>query len=191
MTVAHLEAVAPERCELVGCVVPRDREMLGRGSEVLADGQDVHVLGAQVPHRHQQLVPLLPQPAHDPRLRERAGIHRFGPSQELERARIPTARPRQPVQSLDGLEVVVQRSEEHTSELQSPCNLVCRLLLEKKKMTKIEHVTGSPSTSTTRRLHTASPSIYPPHRHLATSYVRILTARAHKPHGNVVPCSHA
>src|SRR5256885_6360776 len=28
---------------------------------------------------------------------------------------------------------VLPRSEEHTSELQSPCNLVCRLLLEKKK----------------------------------------------------------
>src|SRR5256885_10943204 len=28
------------------------------------------------------------------------------------------------------------RSEEHTSELQSPCNLVCRLLLEKKKKYK-------------------------------------------------------
>src|SRR2546426_4917702 len=28
------------------------------------------------------------------------------------------------------------RSEEHTSELQSPCNLVCRLLLEKKKKQK-------------------------------------------------------
>src|SRR5256885_9474593 len=27
----------------------------------------------------------------------------------------------------------LHRSEEHTSELQSPCNLVCRLLLEKKK----------------------------------------------------------
>src|SRR5256885_8103228 len=27
----------------------------------------------------------------------------------------------------------IVRSEEHTSELQSPCNLVCRLLLEKKK----------------------------------------------------------
>src|SRR3989454_5917452 len=27
----------------------------------------------------------------------------------------------------------LRRSEEHTSELQSPCNLVCRLLLEKKK----------------------------------------------------------
>src|ERR1039457_2691539 len=32
------------------------------------------------------------------------------------------------------------RSEEHTSELQSPCNLVCRLLLEKKKYTQ-EHQT--------------------------------------------------
>src|SRR2546426_7011340 len=30
-------------------------------------------------------------------------------------------------------ERVGRRSEEHTSELQSPCNLVCRLLLEKKK----------------------------------------------------------
>src|SRR2546426_5108002 len=29
---------------------------------------------------------------------------------------------------------VRDRSEEHTSELQSPCNLVCRLLLEKKKL---------------------------------------------------------
>src|SRR5256885_1758657 len=28
---------------------------------------------------------------------------------------------------------IMRRSEEHTSELQSPCNLVCRLLLEKKK----------------------------------------------------------
>src|SRR5256885_13050757 len=30
-------------------------------------------------------------------------------------------------------ETADRRSEEHTSELQSPCNLVCRLLLEKKK----------------------------------------------------------
>src|SRR5256885_4990410 len=30
-----------------------------------------------------------------------------------------------------------KRSEEHTSELQSPCNLVCRLLLEKKKKTRV------------------------------------------------------
>src|SRR2546426_8147951 len=31
------------------------------------------------------------------------------------------------------------RSEEHTSELQSPCNLVCRLLLEKKKNNRTKH----------------------------------------------------
>src|SRR5256885_7668778 len=36
-----------------------------------------------------------------------------------------------------GVEDGHSRSEEHTSELQSPCNLVCRLLLEKKK--KIEN----------------------------------------------------
>src|SRR5256885_6783786 len=34
-----------------------------------------------------------------------------------------------------------RRSEEHTSELQSPCNLVCRLLLEKKKKRTVEYLT--------------------------------------------------
>src|SRR2546426_6739139 len=34
------------------------------------------------------------------------------------------------------------RSEEHTSELQSPCNLVCRLLLEKKKKNRIDILNG-------------------------------------------------
>src|SRR2546426_7019404 len=33
-----------------------------------------------------------------------------------------------------------RRSEEHTSELQSPCNLVCRLLLEKKKKKQLVNV---------------------------------------------------
>src|SRR2546426_6845627 len=37
------------------------------------------------------------------------------------------------VEAIAGLTRLAQRSEEHTSELQSPCNLVCRLLLEKKK----------------------------------------------------------
>src|SRR5256885_13033745 len=35
--------------------------------------------------------------------------------------------------------VLWSRSEEHTSELQSPCNLVCRLLLEKKNHTQHMH----------------------------------------------------
>src|SRR5256885_11503675 len=41
---------------------------------------------------------------------------------------------RLPSASLLDTAVKLRRSEEHTSELQSPCNLVCRLLLEKKKM---------------------------------------------------------
>src|SRR2546426_8569261 len=49
--------------------------------------------------------------------------------------------PRQPIPDGSGWPVPTpagtsspgRRSEEHTSELQSPCNLVCRLLLEKKK----------------------------------------------------------
>src|SRR5256885_9814781 len=36
------------------------------------------------------------------------------------------------------------RSEEHTSELQSPCNLVCRLLLEKKKLHTVTPVRTLP-----------------------------------------------
>src|SRR5256885_10036437 len=35
------------------------------------------------------------------------------------------------------------RSEEHTSELQSPCNLVCRLLLEKKNNTYVDTTQSS------------------------------------------------
>src|SRR5256885_16614581 len=35
--------------------------------------------------------------------------------------------------SVSATQNFADRSEEHTSELQSPCNLVCRLLLEKKK----------------------------------------------------------
>src|SRR5256885_152152 len=40
------------------------------------------------------------------------------------------------VSDVDALRQQLLRSEEHTSELQSPCNLVCRLLLEKKKKPK-------------------------------------------------------
>src|SRR3989454_6037320 len=41
-----------------------------------------------------------------------------------------------------------ERSEEHTSELQSPCNLVCRLLLEKKKKHDSTRYTPSYHTRT-------------------------------------------
>src|SRR5256885_5343144 len=57
-----------------------------------------------------------------------AGLHLDGPAPE---------RPRKLLGDLLVLEgYQAGRSEEHTSELQSPCNLVCRLLLEKKKNSK-------------------------------------------------------
>src|SRR5256885_8559693 len=46
---------------------------------------------------------------------------------------------------------IPERSEEHTSELQSPCNLVCRLLLEKKKK-KVTHLALSPPNNHHRAL---------------------------------------
>src|SRR5205807_4925139 len=47
--------------------------------------------------------------------------------------RWPTAQSRSKTIIWHILQCCHDRSEEHTSELQSPCNLVCRLLLEKKK----------------------------------------------------------
>src|SRR5256885_12861722 len=45
------------------------------------------------------------------------------------------------------------RSEEHTSELQSPCNLVCRLLLEKKKIqSQAAHRASAPTGARTSHL---------------------------------------
>src|SRR5256885_7272870 len=48
-------------------------------------------------------------------------------------ARFHPERPEGPGPDVAFARAVATRSEEHTSELQSPCNLVCRLLLEKKK----------------------------------------------------------
>src|SRR2546426_2174167 len=59
------------------------------------------------------------------RQRARRSLGKRGPPNP-----IPASRKREPMRGSI-------RSEEHTSELQSPCNLVCRLLLEKKKNERI------------------------------------------------------
>src|SRR5256885_10234784 len=51
-----------------------------------------------------------------------------------------------------------ERSEEHTSELQSPCNLVCRLLLEKKKK-KCDTTPEFAASAGIRRVHEHSTRI--------------------------------
>src|SRR5256885_8126794 len=66
---------------------------------------------------------------------------------------------------------IFDRSEEHTSELQSPCNLVCRLLLEKKNnvlLAKIPaaHAVRAPSPHTTIPLVSANClPVTPAHAH--------------------------
>src|SRR5256885_2405465 len=54
-----------------------------------------------------------------------------------------------------------QRSEEHTSELQSPCNLVCRLLLEKTECSVLARSTSAPQRSrcTSLLVHRSSPRL--------------------------------
>src|SRR5256885_12151849 len=64
------------------------------------------------------------------RLHDAGGIHRASPVEN--RAQIPELAPVE-VAKLAMPRLDDHRSEEHTSELQSPCNLVCRLLLEKTK----------------------------------------------------------
>src|SRR2546430_13493344 len=51
---------------------------------------------------------------------------------------------------------VVYRSEEHTSELQSQSNLVCRLLLEKKKKRSAQPPAGGPHAGTAARYRIAN-----------------------------------
>src|SRR2546426_3272592 len=68
-------------------------------------------------------------------------------------ARVPRDRtPRRPGRC----RIRAPRSEEHTSELQSPCNLVCRLLLEKKKkkLKNAYRTQMTTSTATTKKHHT-------------------------------------
>src|SRR5256885_3682255 len=53
------------------------------------------------------------------------------------------------------------RSEEHTSELQSPCNLVCRLLLEKKKSQTTTLTTADHTTIASREAGVSDDRIIP------------------------------
>src|SRR5256885_6774803 len=59
---------------------------------------------------------------------------------EISRTQVQRIQPRDLCQPQFHLVQPHNRSEEHTSELQSPCNLVCRLLLEKKNLSHLAAV---------------------------------------------------
>src|SRR5256885_3274546 len=77
----------------------------------------------------------------------------------------------------------LDRSEEHTSELQSPCNLVCRLLLEKKKKKIYDLVHARIiRTDPMLRCHVVDPA------HPRDRIIRILSPRE-VPDASVMPSS--
>src|SRR5256885_11929819 len=61
-------------------------------------------------------------------------LHRLVPGRQWPRNALARAYSHQGPHAHQQAQAAQRRSEEHTSELQSPCNLVCRLLLEKKKL---------------------------------------------------------
>src|SRR5256885_12945469 len=69
-------------------------------------------------------------------------LFRSGPARVPRRRPGDTHQPQSTARCLTNYDRIqpIMRSEEHTSELQSPCNLVCRLLLEKKKNIHIRHL---------------------------------------------------
>src|SRR5256885_11675080 len=78
------------------------------------------------------------------------------------------------------------RSEEHTSELQSPCNLVCRLLLEKKK--QIESTLHAPHVlELVAVLHETVPPLKDPTQELEAAVGVLHGAADYAPHTSLTP----
>src|SRR5256885_9259772 len=67
-----------------------------------------------------------------------------------------------------------ERSEEHTSELQSPCNLVCRLLLEKKKTDNILRLLFAKNTTKQQTTSSTSTSPCKSYAYCAWTYVDLM-----------------
>src|SRR2546426_7710408 len=101
----------------------RDRDRATRARQQDEQAPRAHPgVAEDAPGDRIDLAEIVQQPAVGP---ERAEL-------PCERGEVETVEERhQPCRGSGG--AARHRSEEHTSELQSPCNLVCRLLLEKKK----------------------------------------------------------
>src|SRR5256885_9074561 len=99
-------------------------------------------------------------------------------------ARVTPSASMSPTVSSAIIRVVYGRSEEHTSELQSPCNLVCRLLLEKKKNMRqhvhpddaaiVQHYSRTEHYPT--RTHAAHRHAHRRPEHLSISHLPLQTA---------------
>src|SRR5216117_3693118 len=106
---AHRLARLAESVEGLRRNVLLHREMPIARSEVLAQGQDVHVRGAKVPHRLEDLLGGLSEAEHDRGLREEAVPHPLRSSEDGKALRIIRASvPHDPLETFDRLDVVVE-----------------------------------------------------------------------------------
>src|SRR2546426_3526097 len=103
----------------------QDPEIRYAGERTDEGDEGVNVRPAPEHHRSQDVVDIPDEEADQ--CDERGGARTVADEQRDGR--------RHPDESAADDRQDTERSEEHTSELQSPCNLVCRLLLEKKKQT--------------------------------------------------------
>jgi hypothetical protein len=97
MPVPERHAVTLQLGEFVWRVPTRDGQVLIRRAQILSDGDDIDAGRAQIAQRDEQLVPVLAQPADDARLGQQLGIHVLGAVQQLQRARVAAAGPRDTV----------------------------------------------------------------------------------------------
>ncbi len=97
-----------EASELIGRIVPHNRQVETARLQILADGHDVQVVGAQVVHHLQNLVPRLAQPDHDARFGERLGIHALGALEQFQAARVLRLRAHRAIETRHSLGVVVE-----------------------------------------------------------------------------------
>src|SRR6266545_5782823 len=105
---AHGAPQLAELRELIGRVVPRHRQVLDRGSEILPEREAIDVRLPQVAHGLQELWTLLAQPKDDPRLGQELRRRAPRAAEELERALVAAAVTRDLVEARHGLGIVVQ-----------------------------------------------------------------------------------
>src|SRR5438105_4097792 len=106
---AHRLARLAESVEGLRRNVLLHREMPIARSQILAQGQDVHVRGAKVPHRLEDLLARLPQAEHDRGLREESVAHALRSPEDVKALRVVGAAvPHDGLEAFDRLDIVVK-----------------------------------------------------------------------------------
>jgi hypothetical protein len=82
--------------------------MFARRLQVLPDGEEIHIGGAQIVHHLQYFVSLLAEPNHDSRFGEDARIEFFGALQELDRGEVARAGAHREVLRRHGFKIMVE-----------------------------------------------------------------------------------